>query len=385
MSGRSTFSETTYKRVATEVKDDGGSATKKGEQRHKEGKGLHELVDPKGYGVIRRSYGPFEAKGKRFILVRGVAMLIEMELDTTGSMGGNVDLAFRSLPKTYNLLAKGPKAPLSRYDVQMITAIFGDVTDNYILCRSQAEMDEQIAEQMRLMVPEKQGGDGTEDPHYGLFGAAYLTHTHLQRYELKHYHFMATDADSRQKFSVSNLKRVFGEEVFDKVRENGYDINEKQLPELKQVVSDLLTRAHAFMLQIKSDSSVTNFWKGIYGNDRVIILEDTKYLPEVQAAIIGLTEGTLDLQNLEAFLVSEAKLSNSVASTIVRAVSKIPIGAQAALENFSKLPVAGDVFADKNDLWPINSDEAFASEETEEDTTSAGTAKDKKGKSKIWL
>ncbi|MEI8223869.1 MAG: hypothetical protein WCG20_01960 [bacterium] len=383
MSGRSTFSETAYKRVATEVKEDGGSATSKGEQRHKEGKGLHELVDPKGYGVIRRSYGPFEAKGKRFTLVRGVAMLIEMELDTTGSMGGNVDLAFHSLPKTYNLLARGPLAPLSRYDVQMITAIFGDVTDNYILCRSQAEMDEQIAEQMRLMVPEKQGGDGTEDPHYGLFGAAYLTHTQLQRYELKHYHFMATDADSRKKFSVSNLKRVFGEEVLDKVRENGHDINEKQLPELKQVVNDLLTRAHAFMLQIGTNSSVTNFWKEIYGNDRVIILEDTKYLPEVQAAIIGLTEGTLDLQNLEAFLVNEAKLSSSVASTIVRAVSKIPIGAQAALENFSKLPVAGDMFADKNDLWPIGSDVADASEEIDKGATD--TRKAKKNESNIWL
>lgn len=383
MSGRSTFSETAYKRVATEVKEDGGSATSKGEQRHREGKGLHELVDPKGYGVIRRSYGPFEAKGKNFTLVRGVAMLIEMELDTTGSMGGNVDLAFRSLPKTYNLLAKGPRAPLSRYDVQMITAIFGDVEDNYILCRSQAEMDEQIAEQMRLMVPEKQGGDPTEDPHYGLFGAAYLTHTHLQRYELKHYHFMATDALSREKFSISNLKRVFGEEVFDKVRENGHDINEKQLPELRQVVNELLTRAHAFMLQIGSDSSVTDFWKRIYGNDRVIILPDTQCLAEVQAVIIGLTEGTLDLQSLEAFLVNEAKLSSSVASTIVRAVSKIPIGAQAALENFSKLPVAGDVFADKNDLWPIGSEEADASEEVDTGATDAG--KDKKVKTKIWL
>jgi hypothetical protein len=385
MSGRSTFSDESYKRVDEEVSKDGGPATKKGEQRHREGKGLHELVDPKGYGVIRRSYGPFEAKGKHFTLVRGVAMLIEIEFDTTGSMGGNVDLAFRSLPKTYNLLAKGPQAPLSRYDVQIITAIFGDQTDNYILCRSQAEMDEQIAEQMRLMVPEKDGGDGTEDPHYGLFGAAYLTHTHLQRYELKHYHFMVTDADSRKKFSVSNLERVFGEEVLEKVRENGYDINEKQLPELKQVVSDLLTRAHAFMLQIGSDSSVTNFWKGIYGNDRVIILDDTKYLPEVQAAIIGLTEGTLDLQNLEAFLVNEAKLSNSVASTIVRAVSKIPIGAQAALENFSKLPVAGDVFADKNDLWPIDSGEAHASEKTDEEAADSGKVKGKKGESKIWL
>jgi hypothetical protein len=39
MSGRSTFSDESYKRVDEEVSKDGGPATKKGEQRHREGKG----------------------------------------------------------------------------------------------------------------------------------------------------------------------------------------------------------------------------------------------------------------------------------------------------------------------------------------------------------
>jgi hypothetical protein len=151
--GREVLSDVAYKRVAEEAFSK-GTSTYAGEQRHKQGLGLHELVDPKGYGVIRRSLSWFEPLENGFELLRGIAILEETRLDTTGSMGKNVDVAMEVLPKTYELLATGSKAVLSRYDVQMITSIFGDVSDDYVLCRSQAEMDERIAEQMTYMGPE---------------------------------------------------------------------------------------------------------------------------------------------------------------------------------------------------------------------------------------
>lgn len=373
--GKDRSSKEVYTRMASEAKKT-GSATSAGEQRHKEGKGLHELVDPKGYGVIRRSLTWLEPDPKGgFFLLRGVAMLEETRLDTTGSMGNNVEIAMRVLPQTYELLVVGPGAVLGRYDVQMITSIFGDVVDDYVLCRSQAEMDKAIAEQMTLMVPEGKGGDADEDPQYGLFGAAYLTKCSISDYGLKSYDFTVTDARGRNHLSAATLKRVFGDSVFEKVAENGHQINANNLPTTKEVVQDLLKISHAFLLQVGDDHSVGSFWQNIFGRERVVVIPRAELLPEVKAAIIGLTEGNLSLQNLGEFLKKEANLSQSDAENIRRAVAGIPIGAQALLPGFDKIPLAGAKFANKGDIWP--------SEIKAEEST--GSEKDKPAGEKMWL
>ncbi|MCX6795502.1 MAG: hypothetical protein NT165_02110 [Candidatus Falkowbacteria bacterium] len=199
-----------------------GSATKAAEQRIEAGIGLHEYVDPKGNGVIRRSISWLEPDGKGgFFLFRGTAILVENRLDSTGSMKGNVKVAMRVLPQTIRLLKEVPGAVLDRYDVQIITGIFGDVVDKFILCRSQAEFDERIAEQMTHLFPEGKGGDETEDPQFGLFGAAYLTAATIRELGLKGYDFTITDAPGRDYVSMENLERVFGPEVLEKTKENG--------------------------------------------------------------------------------------------------------------------------------------------------------------------
>ncbi len=355
--GNNPLSDEAYERVHKTVKEK-GSATHAGEQRHKEGKGLHELVDPKAYGVIRRSISWLEPQEDgTFVLLRGTAMLEETRLDTTGSLGGNVNVAMRVLPKTHTLLARGPRAILRRYDVQMITAIFGDVDDNYILCRSQAEIDERIAEQMTYMVPEKQGYDPTEDPQYGLFGAAYLTSATIKMLGLKSYDFTITDADARDILSMHNLVRVFGPEVLDKVRENGFEIDEHNLPTTKEIVRDMLKTTHAFMLIVGESTGTIRYWNNIYGPDRVVLIPEMELLPEIKAAIIGLTEGVLDLSTLEEYLMTVAGVNSNRAASIKRAVAGIPIGAQMLCDNFDKIPLKGDIFAAKKDLWPISKDD----------------------------
>jgi hypothetical protein len=84
---------------------------------------------------------------------------------------------------------------------------------------------------------------------------------------------------------------------------------------------------------------------------------ETRLLPETKAAIIGLTEGNLELSTVESFLIEEAKISPRDASEIKRAVAGIPIGAQVMLPNFAKIPLKGDIFAQKGDLWPIPKEE----------------------------
>ncbi|MBI2055955.1 MAG: hypothetical protein HYT37_01075 [Candidatus Sungbacteria bacterium] len=376
--GKNTLSYVSYRRVKAEA-ELAGSATHKGEQRRREGLGLHPLVDPAGYDVIRRSISRMNPEGDYFILPRGVAMLEETRLDTTGSMGHNVEIALEVLPKTYELLASGPKAVLKRYDVQMITSIFGDIGDNYVLCRSQAEMDEKIAEQMTLMIPEHRGGDTPEDPQYGLFGGAYCTSADINKYELKYYDFTVSDAPGRAKLDRGTLVRVFGDSVFEKVLENGYQIDKKILPSTKEVVNDLLKQAHAFFLQVGHDGETNSFWTSMFGNERVVILPQTQLLPHVKAAIIGLTEGVLDLQTTESFLRT-AGLNQEDARDIVRSVSNIPIGAQKILPNFDKIPLKDAKFAKKGDLWPIGDETVI---KTPSSKKKGNGTPPKKGK--MWL
>ena len=88
-------------------------------------------------------------------------------------------------------------------------------------------------------------------------------------------------------------------------------------------------------------------------DERVVVLPSTELLPQVQSAIIGLTEGTLNLQDIGEFLTKN-NVSDSDAKKIVRSVANIPIGVQASLPNFGKRPQKGDLFREKTDLWPID-------------------------------
>ena len=98
--------------------------------------------------------------------------------------------------------------------------------------------------------------------------------------------------------------------------------------------------------------------------------------PQVQAVIIGLTEGTLDLKKVSEFL-KRANVGEVDIARIVRSVANIPIGAQAALPNFSKRPQKGDLFKEKTDLWPIDPSEAPQKK--------PGKAGAKPGGGAIWL
>ena len=76
-------------------------------------------------------------------------------------------------------------------------------------------------------------------------------------------------------------------------------------------------------------------------------------MPQVQAVIIGLTEGTMELSKVSEFL-RQANVSERWASEIAQSVANIPIGAQAALPNFKKRPKIGDLYKEKTDTWPVD-------------------------------
>lgn len=375
--GRSTFSRSLY-RSAKESEGVGEKGvTARAEQKAYATGKLDKLVDPSGFGVIRLSLPRVEQKGDLFELNVGTPMPVETRVDTTGSMGGNVDVAMQVLPDAFELWSK----VLPGYDLQIATGIFGDVGDRFPLCRPQFEMlADKIVKQLTLMVPERQGGDAPEDPDLGIFGGAYLVRAYINRIGLKGYDFTVTDAPGRGKIDPEQLKRVFGDQVFEKVSENGHQISTRGPIDLSDVWSILLDRAHAFVLQVGSAHDTASFWKSHCGKERVVMLPDTKFLPHVQAVIIGLTEGTLTMTNVSDFL-QESNMDKRWIDKICESVVNFPLCAQAQLPNFSRRPVKGDLFHGKPDVWEDTNlwpdkDITLSDESEEEQEAVTSTEKD---------
>jgi len=350
------FTRDTFTKVSDRVAANGGDTSHAGKEKLRTTGKLDPLVDPAGYGLIRRSITRFsEMPDGKLLLSNGIAMLIENLGDTTGSMGKNVKLMFDNLPLLYALLTEGKHPVLGRYDPQILNATFGDCVDSIpFLQRSQAEMAEKIATQLTLMIPTNGGGGNNgEDPQFGLFAAAYLTKAAINNYGLKYYHFIVTDEPCHEFLDKKSLELVFGEEVFEKVKENTEkNFSAHNLPSMAEIVLTLKKQAHVFAIVISSHAdSIYDYWTRVYGDDHVILLESTEHLPYVQATLIGLTEGVLDLTDIPEYL-KNAGLNPADARKIQRAVVNIPIGAQTEFENFSKIPAKGSIFAQKTDLWP---------------------------------
>jgi len=370
---KGSWSDETYKSRVSEVKSRGGSATFEGEERARQGKALDPLVDPSKYTDLnkRDSNTLLVPEGDEFVAPYGTAIPVQSDLDTTGSMGGNVDVAFKVLPKVQNLLIQGESAVLKRYHTQIATGVVQDRTDKYPYLRSMFEPDNEVERQMGLLVPERDGGDATEDYQLGLFMAAYLTKASITSYGLKGYYFVVGDQVGRDKLDKRVLDQVFGSDVL----ERAFGSRPPQsLPSTAEVAQELMKNWHAFYLQVNNLSYVTDWWKGLFGPEHVIQLPRTEDLAEVQAVIIGLTEGVLDLQSAVEFL-GGSKSDRGKSARIVEAVSSIPIGLQASYPNFNKIPLAGARFKSRDDIWPIGT-----TVPKKEKTRPSG--KDKKGSKK---
>lgn len=365
---RSSYSDVHFRATAGGTR----TATHDAEISLRQGLGLDPLVDPKGLphlGPVRMSLPRLNEVNGIWQLTRGLPMPVETLLDTTASMGDNVDLAFDALPHDYAMLTEGELPVLGRYDAQIATAIFNDVEDGRtaVLARSQFEMAEKIAEQMAMLPPGWQGsGNNKEDPQYGLFAAAYLTAPRILEWGLKPYHFVVSDEPIGTSLQSDWLYKLFGDNVFDKIKENGFDIGSDFHPDLATVVDTLGERAHRFFLEVPgwkgrapgtTSDYVYHQWSELYGSSHVVILpESTKHLHFMKTVIIGLTEGVLDLQSVVPFL-TDRDLTVHEAEAILDAVAHIDVGAQARRKGFESIPLAGAYFRNKNDLIPLTDDE----------------------------
>ena len=248
-----------------------------------------------------------------------------------------------------NLLIQGTNAVLRRYHTQMATGAVQDEGDKFPYQISQFEPDNMVEQQMGLLVPEKGGGDTPEEYQVGLFGTTYLTRTSIAKYGLRSYYFPVGDVWGREELDERLLKRVFGPKVLELAFDGAVP---QSLPSTEEVGKEMQKNWHGFFLQVERHSFTKKWWSKILGKERVVQLPRTEDLAEVQAVIIGLTEGVLDLKTAVDFL-REANVSASEARAIVEACRGIPIGLQTTFPNFDKIPMAGAKFASREDIWPI--------------------------------
>lgn len=313
------------------------------EERARETGRLSEIVDP-AINPVRFSKIRLNPHRKQWIATLGCPMDIEVSCDTTGSMGGEVDTEMEVLPDLYGEIAK----VLPGYDPQLCLGIFGDCEDPFVMCRPQFEMEApKIVNYLKEMAPQRMGaGNGGEDPQYAMFARAYLTNSYANRIGLKGYHFIITDEPFHNHLHKCEIERIFGENIFKNELKN----IAKEMPDVKQMVKRLKEQTHQFVLLLEDYRySAYADWRRLCGDKSVIIISSTEQLPKVISAIIGLTEGTLDVTDLRKHLGDDAT------SELISELSKIEIGAQAVLRHKLPHPVpkAGDIFDKKDDLWPI--------------------------------
>lgn len=356
------FSRDVYEESVKREVPKSGPATRMAEQNaHETGK-LDHIVDPAADGLIRRSLPRFVIqKNGLYRLDLGIPMALITRTDTTGSLGNSVEIILRSLADLYELSDRN----LSQYDLQVLMEIFGDIQDRFVLCRSQFEFTApKILEYLMKMVPERDGGDIPEDGQYGLFAEAFLSEIAINKiFGLKGYDFTITDAPGRMLFEKRQITRIFGDDVFNVIASNGHVIDPYKLPTLIEVMQLVRKYFHAFVLQVRDKingnifrEDTTKFWAQTHGSDCVIQLSDVEYTPQAISAIIGLTEGKLDLQNVEEFLIA-AGVDKIAARDLTHSLSKIPIGAQMLLPGYGNIPAKGSLFRNKTDTRPMTAEE----------------------------
>lgn len=322
---------------------------------------LHPSVDP-AVMVVRRSLPRFEQLDDgTYRMTVGMPIDIEDSCDTTGSMGDNVQRRMEGLVNMYEAVSE----VLPGCDPQLALGIFGDRhdigghPDRFPLQRPQFEMTaSKIVDYVAHLVPEGGGADSPEDPQYAIFAAAYLTDTFTNRCGLKGYHFLITDAAFHDILDPSVIEELFGKNVWNELAENGHpEIKRNSLPTFNELFAALHRRAHAFLISVgRSHDSLGNF-NNYYDFEHRIRISDTTCLPAVEAAVVGLTEGTLQPLDVKKFLEDHQVSSFNIYDALP-GLMKVPFCAQRKLERESKvltgpLPKKGDIFARKTDVNPI--------------------------------
>lgn len=326
----------------------------RGEKAHDRGERVYDAtgqLDPlvNIFGQTRVSHNALISEGDVFRLVHGPKLPILFATDGTGSMGKNVAKAFYAMEIIDAMLA-----PLrNRYQTDLSFAVMQDVGDPHpVFQMPQWESDQRFADHVRLLVPDKSGGDAPEDYDQGLAYVWMASQTDIHDfYSLRGYFLIVGDQIGRGQVYPDDVKRHLGH-------------NLQSVVSTRKICQALLEKWHLYFVQVGSGggaihNEVTSWWKDKLGKGRVMIVPNPDLLAEVQAGLVYVVETAQpSLDGLTQFL-SAGGANRRIGQNEIRDVwnwlqdARSHFGAQTMLPGHKDLPKPGDVFAHYRHAWPI--------------------------------
>jgi hypothetical protein len=342
-----TFDTKRFEKSVEEMRSRGEEVHAKGREVFRRTGRLDRLVNV--HGALRLSHNSMTKDGDKAVLKNGIALPVWSGFDGTGSMGHLAGVAHNAMGEINSML----DGIRDRYNPQLATSVLQDVDDMHDPFQmSQFEGDQRVAEQIRLLIPDHDGGDAIEDYQLGLAFLALATHTDIHNfYGLKGYGMVVGDQIGRERVTVEDVDHFLGHKL-------------QGTMTTKAVARQLWSKWHLFYLHIVDGSTrrdeQTRWWDDKLEKGHTVVVPNENLLAESQAALIYVTE-TLDPTEDGLFeFLSAAGANKKITKADAKEIwgwiieAGVPFGAQAKLPGYSDIPMPGAVFAHYRHQWPID-------------------------------
>jgi hypothetical protein len=263
---------------------------------------VHATMNPQG--VTRESRDSDEHPDSNSVAVI---------FDVTGSMHTVPVLLQKKLPKLMGTLGRKNYLPHPQ-------VLFGAVGDYYNdkgpvqigQYESGIEMDDDLG---RFWL--EGGGGGTGEESYELALYFFARHTSIDCFEKrgrKGYLFIVGDEKPYPRVDRQAVKRIFGDDI------------QEDIP-IEQIIAECREKYHVFFLLPKGTSHWNSTptharWIQLLGEDYFRLLEDPDTVCETISVIIGMTEGTVNLDQAKEHL-REAGTSEAALNHVTNAVQSL--------------------------------------------------------------
>lgn len=260
---------------------------------------VHPALDP---ALVAGQGSPFAGRVMRECAVTDEhpdPTPIAVLFDQTGSMGMIPRVLQTKLAQLHGLLVRRGYAT----DPQLLFGAIGDANTGYGRAWSecaplqvgQFESDNRMDEQLESIYLEGNGGGQAKETYE--LGAYFLArHTHLEgfdRHGRKGFAFIIGDERPYETVSRAHVERLIGDRI------------EADIP-TAAIFHELERRYHVFFVFVAQGSYPADYtlgsytdpgsWRGLLG-ERALELDDADAVCELIAATVGLTQGTVDLDD----------------------------------------------------------------------------------------
>lgn len=311
--GGGTYSESSYSNHTTlrSARGYGGSATAHSDdvRSGRAASGVHQRLNPKGL-VVRESRDSDE---------HPASLPIAVFLDVTGSMSKMPMVAMKKLPALMGLLLTQGYAQ----DPQVLFGAIGDATqgDDAPLQVGQFESAIQMAEDLDAVYAEGGGGGGGEES-YELAWYVAARHTALDSVEKRGklgYLFTIGDEQPYAHVSRRQVQTLIGTGP------------QENVP-TATILAEAQAKYHVFHLIATRGSNGRNeamrrHWTRLLGS-HAILMDDMDSVAEIIALVVGLCEGTVDIDRARRDLVALG-IAAAAVDAVVEAVGPVAAGMRA--------------------------------------------------------